>query len=136
MMNETAKDYHDKFWELIDDFLNALVFVLVGLQMVLMPFVAKYLLLGALAILILLACRYISLRLSMLFFTDKQLFNVKSTLIMTWGGLRGGLSIALTLSLPDSAFKEIIVSITFIIVVFSVLVQGLSTEMLVKRLYK
>ncbi len=136
MMNETTKDYHDKFWELIDDFLNALLFVLVGLQMVLLPFIANYLLIGFIAIIILLACRYVSLRLPMFFLKDKQLFNHKSAIIMTWGGLRGGLSIALTLSLPESAFKEIIVSITFIIVVFSVLVQGLSTEKLVKSLYK
>ncbi|MEI6021060.1 MAG: sodium:proton antiporter, partial [Bacteroidota bacterium] len=136
IMNETTKDYHDKFWELIDDFLNALLFVLVGFQMVLLPFIAKYLFIGFIAIIILLACRYISLRLPMFFLKDKQLFNPKSTLIMTWGGLRGGLSIALTLSLPESAFKEIIVSITFIIVVFSVLVQGLTTEKLVKRLYQ
>ncbi len=136
MMNETTKDYHDKFWELIDDFLNALLFVLVGLQMVLLPFIANYLLISFIAIIILLACRYVSLRLPMFFLKDKQLFNHKSAIIMTWGGLRGGLSIALTLSLPESAFKEIIVSITFIIVVFSVLVQGLSTEKLVKSLYK
>lgn len=135
MMNETTKDYHDKFWELIDDFLNTLLFVLIGLQMVLLPFLLKYIGIGLLAIITLFICRYISLRLPMLFMKDKQLFNSRSAIIMTWGGLRGGLSIALTLSLPESSFKEIIVSITFIIVIFSVLVQGLTTEWLVKKVY-
>ena len=136
IMNETTMDYHGKFWELVDDFLNTLLFVLIGLQMVLLPFLFKYIGIGALAILVLFTCRYISLRLPMLFMKDKQLFNYRTSIIMTWGGLRGGLSIALTLSLPESSFKEIIVCITFIIVIFSVLVQGLTTEWLVKKVYK
>jgi CPA1 family monovalent cation:H+ antiporter len=136
MMNETTKDYHHKFWELIDDLLNVILFVLIGLQIVLLPFLLKYFLIGLIAIVILLLCRYVSLRIPMLFLKDKKLFNNKSALIMTWGGLRGGLSVALTLSLPESAYKEIIVSITFIIVVFSVIVQGLSMEKLIKRVFK
>lgn len=136
MMNETTKDYHHKFWELIDDLLNVILFVLVGLQIVLLPFLLKYFLIGIIAIVVLLLCRYTSLRIPMLFLKNKKLFNTKSAIIMTWGGLRGGLSIALTLSLPDSVYKEVIVSITFIIVVFSVLVQGLSIEKLVKSIFK
>jgi len=135
-MSEKTRDYHNKFWELIDDFLNALLFVLIGLQMVLLPFLLQYINIGILAILILLICRFISLKLPMLFMKDKTLFNTKTTLVMTWGGLRGGLSVALTLSLPESSYKEIIVAITFIIVVFSILVQGLTTEKLVKRMFK
>ena len=134
-MSETTRDYHSKFWELTDDFLNAILFVLIGLQMVLMPFIVNYFLIGTLAIVLLLICRYVSLRIPILFLNDKKLFNGKTALIMTWGGLRGGLSVALTLSLPDSPYKEIIVSITYIIVIFSILVQGLTTGKLVKRLY-
>ena len=135
-MSEKSKDYHDKFWELIDDFLNAILFVLIGLQMVLLHFITNYLLIGVLAIVLLLICRYLSLSLPILFLKDKKLFNRRSAVIMTWGGLRGGLSVALTLSLPDNEYKEIIVSITYIIVIFSILVQGLTTGKLVKRLYK
>lgn len=135
-MSETSKDYHDKFWELIDDFLNAILFVLIGLQMVLLHFITNYLLIGILAIVLLLICRYLSLSLPILFLKDKKLFNRRTAVIMTWGGLRGGLSVALTLSLPDNEYKEIIVSITYIIVIFSILVQGLTTGKLVKRLYK
>lgn len=134
-MSETTRDYHEKFWELTDDFLNAILFVLIGLQMVLMPFITNYILIGMLAIVLLLLCRYVSLRIPILFLKDKKLFNGKTALIMTWGGLRGGLSVALTLSLPESPYKEIIVSITYIIVIFSILVQGLTTGKLVKRLY-
>ncbi len=135
-MSETSKDYHDKFWELIDDFLNAILFVLIGLQMVLLHFITNYLLIGILAIALLLICRYLSLSLPILFLKDKKLFNRRTAVIMTWGGLRGGLSIALTLSLPDNEYKEIIVSITYIIVIFSILVQGLTTGKLVKALYR
>jgi CPA1 family monovalent cation:H+ antiporter len=134
-MSETTRDYHAKFWELTDDFLNAILFVLIGLQMVLLPFITNYILIGILAIVLLLACRYLSLTIPILFLKDKKLFNSRTALIMTWGGLRGGLSVALTLSLPESPYKEIIVSITYIIVIFSILVQGLTTGKLVRKLY-
>jgi CPA1 family monovalent cation:H+ antiporter len=134
-MSETTRDYHTKFWELIDDFLNAILFVLIGLQMVLLPFITNYILIGILAIVLLLVCRYLSLSIPILFLKDKKLFNSRTALVMTWGGLRGGLSVALTLSLPESPYKEIIVSITYIIVIFSILVQGLTTGKLVKKLY-
>lgn len=134
-MSETTRDYHSKFWELIDDFLNAILFVLIGLQMVLLPFITNYLLIGVSAIVLLLICRYFSLSIPILFLKDKHLFNRRTALVMTWGGLRGGLSVALTLSLPESPYKEIIVSITYIIVIFSILVQGLTTARLVKKLY-
>jgi CPA1 family monovalent cation:H+ antiporter len=134
-MSETTRDYHAKFWELIDDFLNAILFSLIGLQMVILPFIGNYILIGVLAIVLLLICRYVSLSIPILFLKNKKLFNQRTALVMTWGGLRGGLSVALTLSLPDGPYKEIIVSITYIIVIFSILVQGLTTGKLVKKLY-
>ena len=134
-MSDTTRDYHNKFWELIDDFLNAILFVLIGLQMVLLPFITNYILIGVLAIVLLLLCRYLSLSIPILFLKNKELFNRRTAIIMTWGGLRGGLSIALILSLPESQYKEIMVSITYIIVIFSILVQGLTTGKLVKKLY-
>lgn len=133
--SEITRDYHSKFWELIDEFLNAILFVLIGLQMVLLPFLTNYLLIGVIAIILLLICRYISLSIPIFFLKDKKLFNSRTALIMTWGGLRGGLSIALTLSLPDNPYKEIMVSITYIIVLFSILIQGLTTGRLVEIFY-
>lgn len=135
-MSEITQDYHSKFWELIDDFLNAILFVLIGLQMVLITFNAIFITIGILAIILLLICRYLSLAIPIFFLKDKKLFNSRTAVIMTWGGLRGGLSVALTLSLPESPYKGAIVSITYLIVVFSILVQGLTTEGLVKRFYK
>jgi CPA1 family monovalent cation:H+ antiporter len=135
-MSEISRDYFNKFWELIDDFLNAILFVLIGLQMVLMDFITNYIVIGLLAIVLLLLCRYLSLRLPIFFLKDKKMYNDSTALIMTWGGLRGGLSIALTLSLPEGPYKEMFVSITYIIVIFSIIVQGLTTGKLVKALYK
>ena len=134
-MSDTSRDYHNKFWELIDEFLNAILFVLIGLQMVLMPFILNYFFIGLIGIVLLLLCRYASLSIPVFFLKDKLLFNNKTTLIMTWGGLRGGLSVALTLSIPDNPYKEAIVSVMYIIVIFSIIVQGLTTGKLVKRLY-
>jgi len=135
-MSEISRDYLNKFWELVDDFLNAILFVLIGLQMVLMDFITQYLAIGLLAIILLLLCRYLSLRLPIFFLKNKKLYNDRTALIMTWGGLRGGLSVALTLALPDGPYKEMFLAITYIIVIFSILVQGLTTGKLVKALYK
>jgi len=135
-MSDTSRDYHSKFWELIDEFLNAILFVLIGLQMVLMPFLLNYVFIGLIAIVLLLLCRYLSISVPILFLKNKTLFNGRTALIMTWGGLRGGLSVALTLALPDNPYKEAIVSVTYIIVIFSILVQGLTTGKLVQRLYR
>lgn len=135
-MSETTQDYHSKFWELIDDFLNAILFVLIGLQMVIISFNGIFIAIGVLAIVLLLVCRYLSLSLPILFLRDKKLFNSRTALIMTWGGLRGGLSVALTLSLPDSPYKSAFVSITYLIVIFSILIQGLTTGKLVEKIYK
>ncbi|MFL5762694.1 MAG: cation:proton antiporter [Bacteroidia bacterium] len=135
-MSETTLDYHSKFWELIDDFLNAILFVLIGLQIVIISFNWIYISIGILAIIFLLISRYLSLSIPILFLKDKKLFNARTAILMTWGGLRGGLSVALTLSLPDSPYKNAIVSITYIIVIFSILVQGLTTGKLAERIYK
>ena len=135
-ISDKTRDYYDKFWELIDDFMNSVLFVLIGFQMILMPFLLNYIIIGAIAIVLLLICRFCSLSLPILLLKDKALFNRKTALLMTWGGLRGGLSIALTLSLPDNPFKEIIVSTTYFIVIFSILVQGLSTGKLVNILFR
>ncbi len=134
-LSEETRDYHSKFWELIDDFLNALLFVMIGFQMVLLDFLPTYLEIGLIAAVVLLLCRFASLRLPMLAMKDKAIHNNNTALIMTWGGLRGGLSIALTLSLPESGYKTIYIAITFIIVVISVLLQALTTERLVKKLF-
>lgn len=133
-MTEEAWTYHHKFWELIDSFLNAFLFVMIGMQILNFSFLFEYIGYGLIAIVLLLLCRYISLILPIAFIKNKKLYNSKSALIMTWGGLRGGLSIAMTMALPESDYKNVIISITYIIVVFSIIVQGLTTQKLIDKL--
>ncbi|MCL4109840.1 UNVERIFIED_CONTAM: hypothetical protein GTU68_028749 [Idotea baltica] len=133
-MSEQTEDYIDKFWELIDTYLNAILFVLIGLEILILPFDWSYVLLGLLIVPIVLLSRYISLAPSVAIFNKYLDFVPKTALIMTWGGLRGGISIALALSLTDAMNKDLFLIITYIVVVFSILIQGLTISQLVKAL--
>ena len=132
-MSETTEHYVDKFWELIDILLNAILFVLIGMEMLILTYQNSYLLAGVIAIPLVLVSRYVSLWLPIRVFKDKLDFVPKTNLIMTWGGLRGGISIALALSLSEDMYRDMFLVMTYIIVVFSILVQGLTVEKLVKR---
>ena len=132
-MSETTEHYVDKFWELIDILLNAILFVLIGMEMLILTYQNSYLLAGVIAIPLVLVSRYLSLWLPIRVFKDKLDFVPKTNLIMTWGGLRGGISIALALSLSEDMYRDMFLVMTYIIVVFSILVQGLTVEKLVKR---
>jgi CPA1 family monovalent cation:H+ antiporter len=134
-MSSTTVLYVDKFWELIDAIMNAILFVLIGLRLMVLDYNNTYLLIGLLAIPIMLLSRYLSIRLPL--FVSKKWVNLdkRGQLLMTWGGLRGGLSIAMALALSNEPNKDLIVFITYIIVLFSILVQGLTVEKFAKRLY-
>jgi len=132
-MSKTTERYVDKFWELIDILLNAILFVLIGMEMLILTYQNSYLLAGVIAIPLVLISRYVSLWLPIRVFKDKLDFVPKTNLIMTWGGLRGGISIALALSLSEDMYRDMFLVMTYIIVVFSILVQGLTVEKLVKR---
>lgn len=122
------------FWNIVDEILNSLLFVLMGLTVLLLDFKIQTLLLGVLIILIVLFSRYISVLLPGLTM-QKYHFNVKTTpILMTWGGLRGGISIALALSLPKSSYRDLIITLTYCVVVFSILFQGLTFKQLLKIL--
>jgi CPA1 family monovalent cation:H+ antiporter len=131
-MSEITERYVDKFWELIDILLNAILFVLIGMEMLILTYEGDYIIAGLLAIPIVILCRYASLWLPIKLFEKRLDFVPKTNLIMTWGGLRGGISIALALSLTDSMHREMFLVLTYVVVVFSILVQGLSVEKLVK----
>ncbi len=133
-MSETTEMYVDKFWELIDILLNAVLFVLIGMEILHLVFDGNYILAGLLAIPVTLICRSLSLLLPINFFKKKLNFVPKTNLIMTWGGLRGGISIALALGLTQEMHRELFLVITYIVVVFSILVQGLTIEKLLKKL--
>jgi CPA1 family monovalent cation:H+ antiporter len=127
-MSEITERYVDKFWELLDVFLNAILFVLIGLEVLIISFEGNYILAGMILIPVALICRYLALLGPIQLFKRKLDFVPKTGLVMTWGGLRGGISIALALSLTTDMNRELIVAITYIIVVFSIIVQGLTVE--------
>lgn len=133
-MSKNTEMYVDKFWELIDILLNAILFVLIGMEMLVLVFDQNYIIAGLIAIPVILACRYISLSLPINFFKNKLDFVPNTNLIMTWGGLRGGISIALALGLSEDMHRNLFLVITYVVVVFSILAQGLTIEKLVEKL--
>ena len=133
-MSEITETYVDKFWELIDILLNTLLFVLIGMEILVLTFEVNYVVAGLLAIPIILICRYLSLLIPINFFKKKLDFVPNTNLIMTWGGLRGGISIALALGLTQEMHRDLFLVITYVVVVFSIIVQGLTVGKLVKKL--
>ncbi len=132
-MSETTETYVDKFWELLDILLNTLLFVLIGMEMLVISFELNYVIAGIVAIPVVLACRYLSLLLPIKFFEKKLDFVPKTNLVMTWGGLRGGISIALALGLTQEMHRDLFLVITYVVVVFSIVGQGLTVGKLVKK---
>lgn len=132
-MSEITETYVDKFWELIDILLNTLLFVLIGMEMLVLTFKLDYVIAGLSAIPIILISRYLSLLIPINFFEKKLDFVPNTNLIMTWGGLRGGISIALALGLTQDMHRDLFLVVTYIIVVFSIIVQGLTVGKLVKK---
>jgi CPA1 family monovalent cation:H+ antiporter len=133
-MSVTTERYVDKFWELIDILLNAILFVLIGMEMLVLVMEGNYIIAGLIAIPVVLACRFLSLLLPINFFKKKLDFVSNTNLIMTWGGLRGGISIALALGLTNDMHRDLFLVITYIVVVFSIIVQGLTVGKLVEKL--
>lgn len=123
-------------WEVLDDVFNGILFVLIGLAIHLLKFDLSYLTLGVLAIIIVIFARFVSVLLPYSILKHKEHSPLKTVAILTWGGLRGGISIALALSLGEAASSEIILYITYTVVLFSIIVQGLSIGKMVKGLYK
>jgi len=134
-MSNTTELYVDKFWELIDVLMNAILFVLIGLELLTLKFNLNYLVAGLIAIPVTLLARYISLLLPASLFKRYIKTDKKTIWLMTWGGLRGGLSIAMALSLTDPLPKEQFVFMIYVIVLFSIIVQGLTVGKLVKKLF-
>jgi len=132
-MSETTETYVDKFWELIDVLLNTILFVLIGMEMLILTLDINSIMAGLIAVPVVLFCRYASLWFPIKFFAKKLDFVPNTNLIMTWGGLRGGISIALALSLTKEMHRELFLVITYIIVIFSIIGQGLTVEKVIKK---
>jgi monovalent cation:H+ antiporter, CPA1 family len=133
-MSDLTREYLDKFWEILDEILNAVLFVLIGLEMLVLDIDRTVLLIGTLAIGITLAARLVAVAVPLSVLRRYYHFDRPTLRVLTWGGLRGGISVALALSLPDSMPRDLIVGITYIVVIFSIIVQGLTIGPLVKRL--
>jgi CPA1 family monovalent cation:H+ antiporter len=135
-MSKTTEQYVDKFWELTDVLLNTLLFVMIGMEILVLTLNSHYILASLLTIPLLLAARYISLMYPIKLFAKKLNFVPNTNLIMTWGGLRGGISIALALSLTTEMHRDLFLVITYVVVVFSIIIQGLTVGKLIKKLSK
>jgi CPA1 family monovalent cation:H+ antiporter len=132
-MTEASRSYIDKFWGMIDILLNAILFLLIGLEMLVIPRQPAILWLGLGTVPIVLAARYISVLLPISLLKYNTCFEKNAIGILTWGGLRGGLSVALALSIPPSMFGGPFTAITYIVVLFSILVQGVTIGKLARR---
>lgn len=133
-MSERTREHLDTFWELVDEVLNAVLFVLIGLEVLVLEFSQQYLIAGLLMIPLVLLARTISVGVPVNLLKLKRDFSPHVVKILVWGGIRGGISVALALSLPPSSERDVIVAITYVIVVFSIIVQGLTIGKLAKRL--
>ena len=132
-MSEITETYVDKFWELMDVLFNAVLFVIIGLEILILPFENQYLIAGLIAIPLTLIGRFTALAGPIELFKKRLEFVPKTNLIMTWGGLRGGISIALALSLADHMSRTPLLTITYVVVIFSIIVQGLTVGKLVQK---
>lgn len=134
--SEETRLYVDKFWELVDVFLNALLFVLIGFELLIISLDGDYLLFGFLAIPIALMARYLAISGPVAIFKKRLEFIPRTDVILTWGGIRGGISIALALSLEPHMKRELFLTITYVVVVFSIIGQGLTIGPLIKRILR
>ncbi|MCW9042044.1 MAG: sodium:proton antiporter [Pseudopelagicola sp.] len=132
-MSAQTREYVDAFWKMVDEILNAVLFLLIGLEVFAVAFDASYLLAGVMAIALALVARLAAVAVPVLTLKPFREFSKGVVPIMTWGGLKGGISVALALSLPESEWKPLILSATYIVVVFSIIVQGLTVAPLAKR---
>lgn len=132
-MSEQTRTHLDTFWLVVDETLNAVLFVLIGLELLVVEWRGEYLLAGLVAIPVVLGARLLSVGGPILLLGLRRDFIPHTIQMMTWGGLRGGIAIALALSLPASAQRELLVVVTYVVVVFSILVQGLTVEPLARR---
>ena len=130
----SLNDILNKIWGLIDDLLNTILFVMIGLQIAVIHFYSAYAVISLIAIVFVLIARAISITVPSMFLGRTLGLPYKRIAIVIWAGLRGGISVALALSLPFSEFKPMIVSISYIIVIFSIIVQGLTLNKVVNKL--
>jgi len=133
-MSQLTQEHLDNFWELVDEVLNAVLFVLIGLEILVLTLSADYIIAGLLTIPLVLAARALSAGFPIALMRRFRSFSTGVVTILTWGGLRGGISVALALSLPTGETRDLLVTVTYCVVVFSILVQGLTLGPVVRMM--
>lgn len=132
-MSDKTRQHVETFWNLLDEVLNAALFLLIGFEVIALSFSTPELIAMLSAIPLALAARFISVSIPITLLGLRQEYTKGAIPVLTWGGLKGGISVALALSLPDVAAREPILAITYGVVVFSIIVQGLSIRRVVER---
>ena len=136
-MSDRTREHLDTFWELVDEVLNAVLFLLIGLELFVLDLSGKAIAAGALLIVVVLGARFTATSVPVLLLKRKREFSPGVVRLLTWGGLRGGISVALALAIPKSIeHREVILVATYVIVIFSIAVQGLTLKPLVASLIR
>ncbi len=133
-MSDRTRRSVDDFWELIDEILNVILFALIGLEMLIIPFESQWFIAGLLLILVVVSVRFVSVGVPVRLIALKTKLSPHLVKILVWGGLRGGISVALALSLPEGESRDLVLFITYVVVVFSIVVQGLTIGPFIRRL--
>ena len=133
-MSETTRQYLNGFWELVDEILNAVLFLLIGVEVFAVALQMDYVIAGIFSIALSLVARLAAVSIPILIIRPFRKYKTDVVPIMTWGGIKGGISVALALSLPDSEYKPLILTATYVVVIFSIIVQGLTIAPLARKL--
>ncbi|UWQ11982.1 sodium:proton antiporter [Aliiroseovarius crassostreae] len=133
-MSEETRKYVDAFWKLIDEILNAVLFLMIGFEVFAVAFTGDAVMAGIFAIALALFARFAAVAVPVMLLKPFRNFSTGVIPIMTWGGLKGGISVALALSLPENEWKPLILTATYIIVIFSIIIQGLTVAPLATKL--
>jgi len=132
-MSEETADYLEKFWELLDEILNAILFLLIGVEVLVVAFHRVSVLAGLITIGVVMLARLISVSIPITILRWRTEFSQGVVRILTWAGLRGGISVALALSLPPIPEKPLLLTCTYMVVLFSILVQGMTIKKVLQR---
>ena len=136
-MSEKTREHLDTFWELVDEILNAVLFLLIGLELLVLNLSGRAIAVGAILIVVVLAARFAAISIPVMLLKSRREFSPGVIRILTWGGLRGGISVALALGIPkDFAYRQEFLVATYVVVVFSIVVQGLTLKPLVARVVR
>ncbi len=132
-MTEKTRGHVDTFWELVDEILNVVLFLLIGLELLVLPIESRWLVAGVLSILIVLSARWLSIAGIIGSLSRVKTQSKGAITVLTWAGLRGGISVAMALSLPVAYSRSLVLTLTYFVVVFSILVQGLTVGRVIRR---